>query len=76
MPLDGAGDLLVGPLRWLLRVVVEAVFELAIRGAGHLILYALFPRHRDVEWLAVLVGLLFWGVVVTCGLVLYSHHAG
>lgn len=49
-----------GALRWLGRMVIELVFELAIQGSGHVVLKTLRPHHEPGETASVIVGTLVW----------------
>lgn len=49
-----------GALRWLGRMMVELVFEIGIRGCGHLALKTLRPHREPDETASAIVGLLIW----------------
>ncbi|GAA6142427.1 hypothetical protein [Hydrogenophaga sp. 5NK40-0174] len=71
MPEEIAGELLRPVFRLIAYIVVEIVFELAIKGLGYLLCRP-FSRDLDPDGIMVtVVGLLAWGVLISLGVFLW-----
>jgi hypothetical protein len=76
VPLEIVGEIAGGVLKAVGQILLEVVFEIAIKGAGYLICR---PFNRQVNpdgALVVVVGLVFWALTVGLGYALYKAHSG
>jgi|GraSoi2013_100cm_1033763.scaffolds.fasta_scaffold496267_2 hypothetical protein len=78
MPLgEIAGEVIAGILRVIGQFVLELVLEILIKGPGYVIVRAL-RRRKDIDpegAVVILVGILFWVVLVVGGYVAYRYVA-
>ncbi len=74
MPLgDIAGEAVGGVLRVAGRILFELIVELAIKGMGHVLIRILRPKSEPGEMACALVGLLFWALLITVGIVVHQR---
>lgn len=70
-----AGEILGGFLRLRGYILTETVFEVLIKGTGYFICRPFYKRVNPDGILVVFVGLLFWGLVLYLGFMVYSFIA-
>jgi len=74
MPLgDIAGEILGGIVRILVQVILDIVLEILIKGPGYLICR---PFRKDINpdgATVIVVGLLFWAIVLGASYAAYTH---
>lgn len=77
MPIgDIAGEALGGIGRIIVWIFVEVVFEILIRGAGHVVLRTLRPKSDPGDIACVFVGLLVWMCLLGGAFLLYGAANG
>ena len=79
MPGDVVGEVLVGILRTVGRVMVEIVgrglveliFEIMIKGSGYILLRIFRPKSDPGEGACTIVGIIFWILIGTVAYLIY-----
>ena len=75
MPGDAVGEVLVGVVRIVGRVilefVLELVFEIMIKGSGYILLRIFRPKSDPGEGACAIVGIIFWILVGTAAYFIY-----
>lgn len=72
MALEIVGELLGGVFRVAFHFVVEVILELAVRGVGYLICKPFSKTVNPDGFVVVVVGLLFWLVVIVLAFLIYE----
>jgi hypothetical protein len=74
MPLEALAEgLLKGIFRFMAHIVIEVLFELAIKGPGYFLAKRITGNEQNVDgWKVVILGLLFWLMIGTLGYYVYS----
>ncbi|MBD9534974.1 hypothetical protein ATCM_11040 [Stenotrophomonas sp. ATCM1_4] len=77
MPLDDlAGEALRGALRVVGRMLVELVFEILLKGTGHVVIRLFRPGKEPGDAACALVGLLVWAGVAAGAFLLHRQMTG
>ena len=77
MPLDDlAGEALRGALRVVGRMLVELVFEILLKGTGHVVIRLFRPGKESGDAACALVGLLVWAGVAAGAFLLHRQMTG
>lgn len=77
MPLDDlAGEALRGALRVVGRMLVELVFEILLKGTGHVVLRLSRPGKEPGDAACALVGVLVWTGVAAGAFLLHQQMTG
>ncbi len=58
-----AEDIIEGVVRILARLLIEIVFELLIKGPGHLLMHLFRPGKPRSEGVCAMLGMAFWALV-------------
>ena len=58
-----AEDIIEGVVRSLARLLIEIVFELLIKGPGHVLMHVFRPGKPQSESICAMLGLAFWALV-------------
>lgn len=67
------GELLGGVIRFIGHILLEAVYEILIKGVGYLICHQFKNKVDPDGGLVVVVGLTFWLVTGATGYVIYQQ---
>lgn len=67
-----AGEIIGEGLGFVARLVVEVVFEVLIKGTGHLVLKTVRPRHEPSDLATALVGIVILAAVIALAVFLYQ----
>ncbi len=77
MPLDDlAGEALRGAFRVVGRVLFEVVFDILLKGTGHVVIRLFRPGKEPGEETCALVGLLVWDAIAVGAFLLHRQMSG